>query len=199
MAAVIPWVLGALGVGALVKGLFRPHRAIAKKGTVARCAGPNQFGACDPSDAVSVPQGDSVYATGAGKVVAVGDRFVHILVGNEPVILMYDGVVPDVEEDQYVGRGQKIGESTGIVYFSVTELKPGRSGPLPYIATYVAPAAWLAARGMREVVKNTGPKNKWCEQGRHIEVPMTAARSCKLQKPEPAGFALLPVSVSIEG
>lgn len=199
MAAVMPWVLGALGVGALVKGFFRPHRAVAKKGTVARCSGPNQYGVCDPADALAVPAGDAIYATGAGKVVAVGDRFVHILVGNEPVILMYDGIEPDVIEDQYVGRGQTIGYSTGTVFFSVTELGPGRSGSLPYVASNVAPSAWLAARGMKEVVKNTGAGNRWCEQGRNIAVPVDAGRACRLQKPDPAGFALLPVSVSVEG
>jgi len=196
--SILPWVLAAAGGAALVKGFFRPYRAVAKKGTVLRCSGPNQFGACDPSDVLEVEKGANVYATGAGEVVATGDGFVHILVSNEPVILMYDGIAPGVVEGQFVGRGQGIGTSLGTVYFSVSELRPGaKKAKLPYTMVNIVPSGWLAARGMKEVVKNTGNANKWCEQGRHIAVPASAVKSCMLQKPLPAGFALLPVSVEI--
>jgi hypothetical protein len=125
--------------------------------------------------------------------VALGDRFLHIASLYEPVVLMYDGIAPDAfQEGQYVGRGEEIGVSSGRVFFSVTEFGPQG------VVQKIDPASWLASRGQKVAVKDTGDGQLWCEQGRHIEVPVSAGRPCDLYEPEKGAFALLPVSVSVD-
>jgi hypothetical protein len=190
----MPFVFMGLGALSIVRGVFRPHRAVLKEGTVKRCAGQNQFMVCDPTDLITAPSGVSAYATAPAKVVAVGENFVHLAVTNEPVFLMYEGIDPLVVEGQYVGRGQEIGKTQGPVAFGVWQLAPSATGPVMQV---VPPAAWLAARGMRHVVKNTGPGNQWCEGGRTIHVPADAKQVCGFRQPDPAQFALLPVQINM--
>lgn len=194
MAAVMPFVFMGLGALSLVRGLFRPHRAVLREGSVARCAGPNQFLVCDSTDSIDASAGTSAYATAPAKVVAVGETFVQLAVMNEPVFLMYEGIDPVVVEGQHVGRGQEIGKALGPVAFGVWQLAPSATGPQMQV---VPAAAWLAARGMRHVVKNTGPANKWCEGGRTIQVPADAKMACGFRQPDPAKFALLPVQINM--
>jgi hypothetical protein len=196
MAEVAPFIFMGLGALAIVRGVFRPHRAVLRRGSIDRCAGPNSFGACDPTDTITAPDGTAAYATASALVVAVGDNFVQLAVNNEPIFLMYQGVKPEVQEGQYVGRGQRIGKSSGPVNFGVWELIPNTSGPK---MIQIPPAAWLAARGMRAVVKNTGSGDKWCEQHRKIDVPPATVKSCGFQQPDPASFALLPVQINLGG
>lgn len=123
----------------------------------------------------------------------MGDRFVLVASLYEPVVVMMDGITPEpIDEGQYVGRGQKLGESLGRVYFGVTEFLPGGA------AVNVDPASWLASRGQKIASKNTDPGSTWCEGGRHIEVPVAAGRGCDLHEPDKGGFALFPVSVSVD-
>jgi len=187
-----PYVLGTVAAIGLVKALFRPHRAVVQEGGVTACPGANQSKTCDPSLSIGSPAGSAVYATAGGRVAAVGDKFLQLSCHDEPVILMYDGVTPSVQEGQYVGRGQQIGQSLGHVFFSVTQFQPG--GKL----VKVDPSSWLAARGQKIAAKYTGPGTQWCEQGRHIEVPASAGTPCALYEPERGGFALLPVTVSVD-
>jgi hypothetical protein len=187
-----PYVLGGIAAVAALKALFRPHRAIVKEGGVVACPGTNRFRVCDPALAIEAAQGTPVYSTLQGRAVAVGDNFVHIASRNEPVVVMYDGITPSIVEGQYIGRGQGLGESQGRVFFSVTQFLPGGR------AVRVDPSSWLASRGQRIASKYTGPGTSWCEQGRHIDVPASAGRPCALYEPEKAGFALLPVTVSVE-
>lgn len=187
-----PYVLGAIAAIAGVKALFRPRRAVVKEGAVTACPGTNRYGICDPTVVIEAVSGTPAYSTAQGRVVAVGPHFVHIASRQEPVVLMYDGVSPSVEEGQYVGRGEAIGESMGRVYFGVTQFLPDGS------AVRVDPASWLAARGQRVAYRSTGAGTLWCEQGRHIEVPTSAGRPCELNEPERGAFALLPVTVSID-
>jgi hypothetical protein len=188
-----PYVLGGIAGLALVKALFRPHRAVVREGGVESCPGANRYRVCDPSLAIGVPQGTAVYATAGGRVAVVGDRFLHLATHDEPVVLMYDGIVPSVKEGQYVGRGQQIGAAPGArVYFSVTQFVPGGA------AQKVDPASWLASRGQKIASTYTGPGTAWCEQGRTIEVPLEAGRACNLHEPDRGSFALLPVTVSVE-
>jgi hypothetical protein len=194
---IAPFVFGAIGLGALVRGLFRPHRAVAKKGVVRRCEGANQFGVCDPTIVLNVEDGTPVYATAAGKVVAVGDDFVHIVLRKEAAIQLYQGIVPDVVEGQHVGKGQVLGASTGVVSFGVWQLVPASGGGV--LMQNVPPSAWMAARGVRPFVKNLGDESKWCEGGRSISVPSKARQTCNFKKPDPAMFALLPVQIELEG
>lgn len=186
-------VWGVLGIGFAIRGFFRPVRAIVKEGSVRRCAGDRTaFGGCDPSDVIETAPGAPVFAAAPAKVVAVGDYYVQLQVQNEPVILMYSGIAPEVEEGQFVGTGQKIAESEGEVAFSVTQYKPGM------ISENVPPSAWLAVRGLSLVKENTGSEEPYCVQGRDIVVPEAAQKLCNLKAPAKAGFALLPVTVELE-
>jgi hypothetical protein len=195
---ITPIVYTSAGILLLLRGLFRGNRAVVRKGGVSRCSGPSPFGSCDPSDAIEAAAGTNAYSVASGRVMAVGQDFIHILVGNEPVILMYAGIKPTVVEGQYVGRGQYVGvvDEGGMVHFSVTELVRD-SGPLGYVARAVPPSGWLAARGARHAVTNTGAGTKWCEGGREIAVPDAAATSCNMKRPEPGMFGLLPIRVEI--
>lgn len=187
-----PYVLGGIAALGLVKALFRPHRAVVQTGQVAACPGQNRYKTCDASLAIDTAAGTPVFATAGGRVAAVGDKFLLLATHDEPVVLMYDGVVPSVKEGQYVGRGQQIGDSMGRVFFSVTEFVPGGG------MQKVEPSAWLASRGQKIAAKNTGPGTEWCEQGRHIEVPASAGTPCNLFEPDRGSFALLPVTVSVK-
>jgi hypothetical protein len=187
-----PYVLGGIAGLALVKALFRPHRAVVREGQVAACPGQNRYKVCDASLAIDSPAGGEVYATAGARVAAAGDKFIQLACHDEPVVLMYDGVVPSVQEGQYVGRGQVIGQSVGRVYFSVTQFLPGGK------IVKVDPSSWLASRGQKIAATYTGQGTSWCEQGRHIEVPASAGVACNLFEPERGGFALLPVTVSVE-
>jgi len=164
-----PYVLGAIAAIAGVKALFRPRRAVVKEGAISACPGQNRYRICDSTIAIDASAGTPAYATAQGRVVAVGSHFLHIASRQEPVVLMYDGVAPTVEEGQYVGRGERVGDSMGRVYFGVTELLPDGT------AVRVDPASWLA-----------------------IEVPTEAGRPCDLHEPDRGAFALLPVTVSVE-
>lgn len=194
MAVVAPFIFMGLGALAVVRGVFRPHRAVVREGAVQRCAGPNQYRVCDSTDTLVTPDGTSVYSTASGRVAAVGQTFVHVVARNEPVILMYDGIMPDVVEGQYVGRGQKLGASQGPVAFGVWQMAPAPHGT---VMQRVPASAWLAARGMKVAVRDTGAGSKWCEGGRHIQVPRSVVEACDLREPDPAGFALLPVEVRL--
>ena len=187
-----PYVLGGIAALGIVKALFRPHRSVVREGQVTTCPGANRYKVCDASLSIAAPVGTGVYATAGGRVAARGDKFLQIAAHDEPVILMYDGIVPSVVEGQYVGRGQQIGQSMGQVFFSVTQFLPG--GKL----AKVDPSSWLAARGQKIAAHYTGAGTQWCEQGRHIEVPSPAGVACNLYEPERGSFALLPVTVSVE-
>ena len=200
MASVfVPILYAAAGIGCLVRGLFQPHRAVVREGAVKRCSGPNSFGACDPADAIQAAPGTLAYAVTTGKIVAVGQSFVHLLTRDEPVLLMYDGIAPAVAEGQYVSRGQRLGavDADGLVRFSVSELVRSETSQIGYAIRAVPPSGWLAARGARHAAKDLGDGTKWCEGGRTIAVPGAAVQSCDLKQPEPGKFGLLPIDVSM--
>jgi hypothetical protein len=184
----------------LVRGLFRPHRAIIQEGKVQRCAGPNGYGTCDPADTLHSRVGEGVYSAAPAEVVAVGQTFVNLLVTNDNVILMYDGIAPDVVEGQHVGKGQRIGvvDEGNVVRFSVTLLEPSATSPLGYAARVVPPSGWLAARGIRHFVRDVGDGTQYCEGGRHITVPSGANAACNMVRPDPGRFGLMPVHVDLE-
>lgn len=191
MVGTVVW--GALGLACVVRGFYRPHRAVVQTGAVLRCAGQNnQFGVCDPSDVIDTEPGEKVFSTGPAKVVDVGEDYVNLVVQNEAVVLMYHGIKPDVEEGQYVGTGQKIGTSSGRIFFSVTQYKPNG------VAEFVPPSAWLAVRGQELVKENTGDEGAYCAKGREIVVPTAMKTNCNLRSPRRAGFALLPVTVEMQ-
>lgn len=188
MIGVVVW--GALGALCVFRGFFRATKAVVNTGAIKRCASPNSFGVCDPMDQIDTAVGESVFATAPSEVAYVGSNVVHLVSQNEPVILMYEGLTPDVEVGQHVGTGEKIGESQGRIYFGVTQYR--QNG----VAQFVPPSAWLAVRGCKLVVNNTGDENLYCAQGREIIVP--DEQVCVMKSPEKAGFALLPVTVELQ-
>lgn len=195
----LPIAFGVLGVAATVRGAFRPHRAVLREGTVGRCSGRTQLGTCDSTDQINAPKGTDAYAVAPGIVAAAGETFLQIVASNEPVILLYSNIAPDVVEGQHVGRGQLVGKSLGPVTFGVWQFKRVTltSGQPSVQMQRVPPSAWLAARGIKHVAKNTGDSEKWCEGGRHITVPRDAKVGCDLKQPYGASFGLVPVEINM--
>lgn len=182
-------VFTSVGALFLVRGLLRPVRAVVKSGEIRRCAGKNSFGICDTSMGIGTPAEERVYSNASGKVLMIGEDYVHVMSRDEPVILMYQGLNPDVKVNQHVGPGQSLGRSMGTLNFSVTQMGPGG-------ATFIEPASWLAARGYKAVLKSKG-NNLWCSHGREVTVPSAVKKNCDIRMPEKAGFALLPVSIEM--
>ncbi len=190
------YILGTLGGLFLLRGIWNPHRSVVRKGAVASCAGPDSMGVCHATLAIDADPDSPIYSCGGGKVVAQGKDFLHIQVGNEPVILFYGGIVPSVGLGAHIWNGQRIGDAgPGQVVFGVWELMHTDKGVK---LSAVEPASWLAARGYHIVQSNTGKADLWCEQPRHITVPKAVHTTCGLMNPEPSGFALLPVSIDQE-
>lgn len=191
MVGAILW--GALGTACVVRGFVRPHRAVVKEGSIVRCAGSaNAYGTCDPVDTIETKVGEPVFAVGPAEVVEVGPYYVQLAIQNDAVVVMYEGLEPSVEVGQHVGTGQKIGESDGKLSILVSQFKPNNG------VEYVPPSAWLAVRGLRLVLKNTGSEDLYCAGGRDIVVPNDAKRMCDLKSPRKAKFALLPVTVELQ-
>jgi hypothetical protein len=186
-----------IGTMCLVRGLFRPHRAVVKRGEIESCPGPNQFGGCDPFLSLASAPAEKVFSVARGRIVAVGENFVHLLTTNDTAVLMYDGIVPEVGEGQYVGRGQKIGivDEDALVRFSVTQMVPAEGGG--FIAQTVPPSAWLAVRGFRIFARGADTGGEWCGGGRHIDVPPDAKRACNMKRPFGGKFGLLPIEVNL--
>lgn len=186
-----PYVLGGLAAVFGLRALFRPHHAIVREGAAIRCPGGSP---CNPTLGLEAPSGSAVFSVASGHVVlasASDPGVIHIAARGEPVILYYAGVRPEVQEGQYVGRGQTIGHTPGRVSFGVMEFGPGGT------SDNVDPTSWLASRGQRIAARYTGPGNTWCEEVRHVSVPREAGAACALKEPDRTRFALLPVSVEI--
>jgi hypothetical protein len=200
MPNIAPAIYTTLGALCVVRGAFRPHRAVLHTGLIEKCAGQDAYGTCDPADTLRSKVGSDVYAVASGRIGAVGESFLHLVCKSEPVILMYDGVLPDVVEGQHVGVGQKLGlvAEGGVVRFSATALEPDAESPLGYTTRVLPPGGWLAARGARYFVDDRGGGAHWCEGGRHITVPADANLACNMLRPEPGRFGLLPIHVDIE-
>lgn len=191
MVGAILW--GAIGTACVVRGFFRPFRAVVRKGAIVRCAGAqNAYGTCDPVDTIETDVGEPVYSVGPAKVVEVGPYYVHLAIQNDAVVVMYEGLEPLVEVGQHVGTGQKIGESDGKVSIIVSQFKPNN------VVEYVPPSAWLAVRGLKLVLENEGSDDLYCSGGREIVVPNEYKRNCDLKSPRKAKFALLPVTVELQ-
>lgn len=180
------WILGTLGAAALLRAVWHPHRALVKEGAVTDCAGPDGK-VCDPTLALGETDHQAVYAAGSGRAISVGPTWVHIAVGNEPVVLHYSGLETSVEPGQSVWRGQVLGKAGPELRFGVFQIAGGKLLPLE-------PTAWLAARGYH-IARKLHRGTLWCEGGRHLQIPKEAYDTCKLSMPERAGFSLLPVSI----
>jgi hypothetical protein len=188
------WLFGGVGALFVVRGLWNPHRALTHSGAVASCPGPDN-GGCQDTLAIEAEPGTPIYSVGSGTVIAVGDRWLHIQVANEPVVLHYSGLTPSVAVGQTVGRGRRIGDARqdGPVEFGVTGMiNENGSAALASLE----PRSWLAARGFNLTVKRTPESALWCGPGRHVAVPQPVHMGCGLRMPEKSNFALLPVSIT---
>jgi len=93
-------------------------------------------------------------------------------------------------------EGQQIGLASRLK-FGVYEIARTAQGTAA-IGRPFEPASWLANHGCRvshKAHKTSG--NVWCAGGRKLIVPAAVA-SCGIRLPPPNGFALLPVSATME-
>jgi len=179
--------LGAFGALLLFRGLVRANRAIVAEGTVDFCGG-SVVGACDPYMVLGVKEHSAVFAAAYAKVIAVYENGVDLLVQDEPVLLRYRQIRPQVGKGQYVGVGQNIGVSqakqVSFAAFQVVAV-PVKLRPMP-------PGAWLASRGLQPA---SSMLNQPTCSGRNIVVTEAERKSCDFVKPDPSGFAMLPVTI----
>jgi hypothetical protein len=180
------WVFVAAGAMCLLRGLRHHVRALVEVGDVRRCPGPNSFGVCDPTMGIATAKDEPCFSATHGVVTLVGEDYIHILGGQETVILMYQGLRPSVRAGQRVSPGQSIGASTGTLNFGVTAFAPDGTKS-------VDPASWLVSRGLRPVL--SGKSALWCNVVREVAIPKDAREKCPLVLPSPAGFALFPVNI----
>jgi hypothetical protein len=192
-----PWgamFWGTVGVAAAVRALYRPFRAVMRNGFPSRCAAE---GGCDPSMTIDSFEGQSeIYALGAGTVIIAGPSGIYIALNSEPTLVEYAAepgqLVSQVVVGERVGAGQQIGLAKRIrfaVYMIERNAAVGRA---------YEPASWLANHGLRvshQTHKTTGAV--WCAGGRKLVVPQAIA-NCGMRLPPPNGFALLPVSATME-
>ncbi len=195
-----PWgamFWGTVGVAAAVRALYRPFRAVMRDGFASRCAAEG----CSPNMVVDSFSGQSeIYAPVGGTVVATTGSSIYIAIGSEPTLLEYSAdpgqINVQVIPGEVVGAGQQIGLASR-VRFGVYDLERTGNGGAKIGRPY-EPASWLANHGCtvsHKKHKTTG--EVWCEGGRKLVVPATVAK-CGLRLPPPNGFALLPVSATME-
>jgi len=195
-----PWgaiLWGAVGVAAAVRVLYHPFRAVMRDGFASRCSAEG----CDPAMTIDSFSGQSeIFAPVGGVVVAASQTSIYIAIGSEPTLLEYVAapgeMVTQVTPGEKVGAGQQIGLAKR-VKFAVYEIARTASGGATIGRPY-EPASWLANHGCtvsHKQHKSTGAV--WCEGGRKLVVPATVAK-CGIRLPPPSGFALLPVSATME-
>lgn len=195
-----PWgamLWGAVGVAAAVRVLYHPYRAVMRDGFASKCSAEG----CDPTMTIDSFSGQSeLYAPLGGVVVAVTPGSIYLAVSGEPTLLEYTGdpsqMVVQVQPGESVGAGQQIGLAKR-VKFGVYEIARTASGTAA-IGRAFEPASWLANHGCRVSHKSHKVSGQvWCAAGRHLVVPQAVAK-CGIRLPPPNGFALLPVSATME-
>lgn len=192
-----PWgaiFWGTVGAAAAVRALYHPYRAVMRDGFASKCSAEG----CDPTMTIDSFSGQSeLYAPAGGTVVSASPTNIYIALGGEPTLLEYTGsIVPQVQSGEKVSAGQQIGLSAR-VKFGVYDIQRSAGGSAAIGRPY-EPASWLANHGCRVshvYHKNTG--GVWCVGGRHLTVPQAVA-NCGMRLPPPNGFALLPVSATME-
>lgn len=189
----------ALGVGAAVRALWNPHRAVIHDGFAVRCAASQ---GCSPEMVLeSFGGAEPIYAVTTGTVVAAEGPVVEIASEVEPVVVRYTadvgqgGFQLQVQARQRVRVGQQIGLARRVAFGVVRAERVGSQ--VQWVP--LEPASWLATRGLKLAVKGrSGGADgaHWCESGRKLVVPADVAK-CGLKLPAPTGYLLLPVSVTL--
>ncbi len=195
-----PWgamFWGVVGVAATVRVLYHPFRAVMRDGFASKCSAEG----CDPTMTIDSFSGQSeIYAPIGGVVVAVTPGSIYLAIGSEPTLLEYTAdpnqMVVQVQPGDSVGAGQQIGLAARIK-FGVYEITRTQGGTASIGRAY-EPASWLANHGLRISHKRHKVTGEvWCAAGRHLVVPQAVAK-CGIRLPPPNGFALLPVSATME-
>jgi hypothetical protein len=140
-----------------------------------------------------------VYSVVPGRVLRVEGQRIVLASSNEPVVVFYSGDLQSmVVAGDAVGLGQTIAAGSSI-QFAVSELVRQADGRVE--EQVLEPAAWLAARGLSISAKSNvtdATGERWCEAGRKLVIPEQVRSSCEIRLPKPPGFALLPVSSTME-
>lgn len=195
-----PWgamFWGAIGVAAAVRVLYHPFRSVMRDGFAVKCAAEG----CDPTMTIDAFQGQSeIYALAGGVVVTTTPSSIYVVLDGEPSIVEYSAnageMVVQVTPGEHVGAGQQIGLAKRIK-FGVYDIERNAGGHAKIGRPY-EPASWLANHGCSiSHKKHKSSGNVWCEGGRKLVVPQAVA-NCGLRLPPPNGFALLPVSATME-
>lgn len=197
-----PWLaygLGALTVGLLVRGLYRPSRALVDAGEVTVCpGGPG----CSRSVTVKLTGPSKVYALGAGKVIASESNpagaMVSVALEGEPVVLTVavtgQTTAPPAPGTQ-VSIGQTLLEAQQgqTVSLLVSQIVPLPQGPA--VARALDPLAWLVARG-RTLTSSGNPASGCGLDGRTYRPPAPAPECADaLALPTASPYLILPVTV----
>jgi hypothetical protein len=196
----LPWgamFWGTVGVAATVRALYRPFRAVIRDGFASRCSAES----CDPTMTIDSFSGQSeIFAPVSGVVVATTPSLIYLVASGEPTLLEYSAnpseMVVQVGPGEKVGAGQQLGLARRLK-FGVYDVER-TSGGAAKIGRPYEPASWLANHGCtisHKQHRKTG--EVWCEGGRKLIVPQAVAK-CGLRLPPPNGFALLPVSATME-
>lgn len=192
-----PWgamFWGTIGVAAAVRALYHPFRAVMRDGFASKCAAEG----CDPTMTIDAFQGDSeIYALASGTVVQADASGIYVALDSEPTLLEYSGqLVAQTSVGERVGAGQQIGLAPRIK-FGVYAIDRSDAGAA-VIGRPFEPASWLANHGCKVSHKNHKASGAvWCAGGRKLVVPQAVA-NCGMRLPPPNGFALLPISATME-
>lgn len=195
-----PWgamFWGGIAAAATVRALYHPYRAVIHDGFASKCSAEG----CDPTMMIDSFSGESeIYAPVGGTVVSMTASSIYLAINSEPTLLEYSAdpsqMVVQVQPGEKVGAGQQIGLAKRLK-FGVYEIARTAAGTAQIGRPY-EPASWLANHGCRiSHKKHHVSGNVWCEGGRHLIVPQAVAK-CGIRLPPPNGFALLPVSASME-
>lgn len=215
----VAYGLGLLSLGLLVRGLWRPSRALVDAGTVSHCPSQPQASAnmgydqCSPSVSVDLTASSPVYALGAGKVVHVEERkaqpasmpgaaaagaYVYFALSTEPVVLAIEvlGTVtglPAAGAEFGIGQQMFRAEQGAQVRLEARELLPATSGT-PARTRALDPLAWLVARG-RTLTRSGNPASTCGLDGRSYRPAAPAADCPTLALPVASPYLILPVTV----
>jgi hypothetical protein len=210
-----PWLaygLGALTVGLLVRGLYRPSRALVDAGEVTVCPGGD---GCSKLVAVKLNAPSPVYALGAGKVIhsesappatpggdkahALSNTVVAIALSGEPIVIVIttDGrttTPPPGGSEVSIGQPLFEAQPGQVVSLQVSQVVPGSAGA-PAAMRAIDPLAWLVARG-RSLTRSGNPASGCGLDGRTYRPP-APAQECSdvLALPTASPYLILPVTI----
>ena len=187
---------GAVGLAAAFRALYRPNRTVVKDGFPTRCAGVG----CDPGMVIDSYSGqNAVFSPLRGHVAASTPSSIWIVLADEATVLEFTGAPNEFLVQVQGGKvtaGQQIGLASRVRFAVYALGRTPQGGAV--LGAPIEPASWLAAHGAHVSAKyHKTTAEQWCAGGRKLVVPQAVA-NCKIKLPAPSGFALLPVSATME-